>query len=109
MQLGVFEGKLAHEVKPPVLWVEMDSKLAHDLIVIKSSRFHLCADVVKASLDWEVSFHHIFHEANRFAYLLANLGHYHPPRFFSQDPLPGSLLEFLRNDIAGISFPRHVI
>lgn len=91
---GILKGlRLASSYRLNEVVVEMDSKTAHDLITIRCSHSHPCIDLVKdiqylASLNWTVSFHHIYREANRCADHLARLGHSPPGEDFDSARVP---------------------
>lgn len=93
--------------------MEMDSKVAFELISLKCPEDHPCADIVTdiveiASSDCDISFHLIFREANRSADCLARLGHGVHEVVFDFSSIPPSLGSLLRDDVASVSFPRLV-
>ena len=111
---GVLKGvNLAKSLSLGRLVVEMDSKVAHDLITIRCPEDHPCADLVKnivelANLNWEIYFNLIYREANRCADALAGLGQNSNDVYFDSSNIPHFLQPLLRDDVAGVAFPRLV-
>lgn len=96
---------------PAAVTVEMDSKTAFNLITVRCPRGHPCSDLVRdiqflAALNWNVSFHFVYREANRCADHLASLGHNSIGEEFSCSQIPRTLFPLLRDDVIGVAFPR---
>ena len=94
--------------------LEVDSSSAIDLIKKESNSRHPYASVIKyvqqlIHRNWVVKVQHVFREGNRAADFLASCGHeVHLGCCFYDFP-PVGLGSILRDDLAGVSFPRHAL
>lgn len=104
---------MAKSLSLDTVQVEMDSKVAYNLIATKCPLDHPCVDLVKeivelASVGWSISFHFVYREANRSADCLARMGHGVGECMFDFSCIPLSLSAILRDDVVGVAFPRVV-
>ncbi|XP_057428997.1 uncharacterized protein LOC130722320 [Lotus japonicus] len=91
---GVFNGlKIAYEMKPQQLTVELDSSEAFKLITLHCDVNHPCAGLVKeisdlATRNWKVTFSDIYKEANKSADYLASYCYGKPDLLIDEDQIP---------------------
>lgn len=93
--------------------IELDSKLALELITVKCPISHPCTDLVQAifiiaAFDWDVRFHLVFREANNCADHLAGLGHKLYRMSFNDKYVPYSLFSLIIYNVNGVSHARLV-
>lgn len=102
--VGVLKGlEVVQDLQPKDLEIEVDSKVAVELITINCPRDHHCYRIVErihnlASRLVKVTFHNINRKANMSADKLANMGHQAQNLVFNGENAPPWLFPMLRND-----------
>ena len=89
--------------------LESDSSSTLSLIQKDFIERHPFAFIIKhvcdlLSRDWQVHISHIFHEANKAADFLANIGHSVQLSVCFYDLIPNSLASLLKDDAVSVSF-----
>ncbi|XP_057432221.1 uncharacterized protein LOC130724975 [Lotus japonicus] len=111
---GVITGlEIAFTMKPGNIEVDIDSKEAFDLITLRCPADHPNVELVRqifslVSQNWNVSFNLIMRESNCCADALAKRSHSMPDLVFDSEIVPNFLVQFLKNDVMGITTPRLV-